>query len=42
VTRKTQPLRHVEAHLAKSNDSQFHLVFPSLMRPVGRFRSTHQ
>src|ERR1700721_1100451 len=30
VTGKTQTLRHVEAHLAESDDSQFHPVFPSL------------
>jgi hypothetical protein len=26
MTCKTQPFRHIEAHLAESNDSQFHEV----------------
>jgi hypothetical protein len=32
MSRQAKPLRHVEAHLAKSNDSKFHQLFPFLMQ----------
>src|SRR6202043_576783 len=48
VSCKTQTFRHVEAHLAESNDSQFHVVCPSLFLsvsviqicPLARFKQT--